>query len=127
MATQPANSDIAISAISGNPETNDPTRSDKIAQPPVCVESQQLHRELTQLADAASDANAFYSALFNIASQQVDCLAMWHVRITSVDAQGAETNGPSIEARPISDDQAELLWDVIQDCLLYTSPSPRDS
>ena len=70
MATQPANSDTAISAISGNPETNDPTRSDKIAQPPVCVESQQLHRELTQLADAASDANAFYSALFNIASHK---------------------------------------------------------
>ena len=108
MATQPANSDIATSGISGNPETNPRSTTDATGQPPVCVESQQLHRELTQLADSASDANAFYSAIFNIASQQVDCLAMWHVRITSGDAQGAETNGPSIEARPISDDQADV-------------------
>ena len=115
MATQPANSDIATSGISGNPETNPRSTTDATGQPPVCVESQQLHRELTQLADSASDANAFYSAIFNIASQQVDCLAMWHVRITSGDAQGAETNGPSIEARPISDDQAEVLWEVIQE------------
>jgi len=115
MATQPANSDIATSGISGNPETNHPSKTDKIAQPPVCVESQQLHRELTQLADSASDANAFYSEIFNIASQQVDCLAMWHVRITSGDAEAAETNGPSIEARPISDDQADVLWEVIQE------------
>lgn len=115
MATQPANSDIATSGISGNPETNPRSTTDAIGQPPVCVESQQLHRELTQLADSASDANAFYSAIFNIASQQVDCLAMWHVRITSGDAQGAETNGPSIEARPISDDQADVLWEVIQE------------
>ena len=115
MATQPANSDIATSGISGNPETNPRSTTDAIGQPSVCVESQQLHRELTQLADSASDANAFYSAIFNIASQQVDCLAMWHVRITSGDAQGAETNGPSIEARPISDDQADVLWEVIQE------------
>ena len=115
MATQPANSDIATSGISGNPETNPRSTTDATGQPPVCVESQQLHRELTQLADSASDANAFYSAIFNIASQQVDCLAMWHVRITSGDAQGAETNGPSIEARPISDDQADVLWEVIQE------------
>ena len=115
MATHPANSDIATSGISGNPETNPRSTTDATGQPPVCVESQQLHRELTQLADSASDANAFYSAIFNIASQQVDCLAMWHVRITSGDAQGAETNGPSIEARPISDDQAEVLWEVIQE------------
>jgi len=72
-----------------------------------------LHRELAQLSDAASDANAFYSALFNVASQQVDCLAMWHIRITS--AESAEINGPCIEARPISDDQAEMLWEVIQE------------
>ena len=115
MATQPANSDIATSGISGNPETNHPATADKVAQPPVSVESQQLHRELTQLADTAPDANAFYSAVFNIASQQVDCLAMWHVRITAGDAEAAETNGPSIEARPISDDQADVLWEVIQE------------
>jgi len=112
MATQPANPDTAIGGISGNPETNSST-SDSIAQPPVCIESQQLHRELAQLSDAASDANAFYSALFNVASQQVDCLAMWHIRITS--AESAEINGPCIEARPISDDQAEMLWEVIQE------------
>jgi len=115
MATQPANPDIATGEIRGNSESNHPSTTEKIAQPPVCVESQQLHRELAQLADSASDANAFYSALFNIASQQVECLAMWHVRITSSDTEGTETIGPSIEARPISDDQAEVLWDVIQE------------
>ena len=120
MATQPANPDFATREISGNPETDLPSTSDKTAQPPVRVESQQLHRELTQLADSASDANAFYSALFDIANQQVNCLAMWHVRITSGEAPHADTNGPSIdgpsiEARPISDDQAEILWEVIQE------------
>lgn len=115
MATQPADSDIAKSGVSGNPETNHPSAQDTTAQPPVCIESQQLHRELAQLADSGSDANAFYCELFNIASAQVDCLAMWHVRITSADVQGAETNGASIEARSISDDQAELLWEVIQE------------
>jgi len=112
MATQPANTD---KVISGKSETNPPSAMDTMARPPVCLESQQLHRELTELADSSSDANAFYSALFNIASQQVTCLAMWHVRITSGDSEGAQSNGPSIEARPISDDQADLLWDVIQE------------
>ena len=129
MAIQPANSDAATNTINGISESKHPSALDKVTQAPVCIESQQLHRELTELADSASDANAFYAALFQIASKQVDCLAMWHVRIASGDAQGAESkgleviepesNGPgligaSIEARPISDDQADVLWDVIQ-------------
>ncbi len=127
MATKPANSDIAVSGIGGNPEPLLASTEDQIGQQPVCVDSQRLHRELSELADSPSDANAFYSSLFSIASQQVDCLAMWHVRITSGDSEGADVNGPSIEARPISDDQADVLWDVIQEEIPQVISASRKS
>ncbi len=110
MAIQSANSDPTASGISSG-STAVLSQSGP-AELPANVESQQLFRELTKLADSATDANAFYSAIFATVCKQAECLGMWHIRLRPNEAQPA--NGPVIEARPISDNQAELLWEVIQ-------------
>lgn len=122
MATQPANSSLHLTppaAASALP----PTKVESIE-----LQTQTLLRKLAALADSASDANTFYSALFDIATGQADCLAMWHIRLPCENGDANEkhdahdnVNGngssgaPSIQARAISDDNASLLWEVIQD------------
>ena len=76
------------------------------------LESMELMKQLNKLADSATDPNAFYSSLFSIACSQVDCLGMWHI---SMVPDEDNSSGTSAEARAISDDNANVLWEVLKD------------
>ena len=74
------------------------------------TDSQSLIRELSELAQTATDASEFYRQLFALTTSHADCLAMWHVNFPA--------DGSPLQARSISDENANLLWEVIQDQII---------
>ena len=77
---------------------------------PLDTDSQTLIRELSELAQSETDASNFYRQLFTLTTSHADCLAMWHVNFP--------TDGSPLQARSISDENANLLWEVIQDQII---------
>ena len=77
---------------------------------PLDTDSQSLIRELSELANSGVDVNEFYRQLFAVTLSHADCLAMWHVNFPA--------DGSSLQARSISDENANLLWEVIQDQII---------